>query len=738
MLSCLGFRKSRQRDAEREPLLPQYNDDTSLQTRLHEKLHTYQMLRALSKGFMPSNEQAIVHLRCLLSADILNPQAARLSTSGRALIRCIRMWIQQFIDLLHHKNSNDQLQDFIWCLAKARLAVDVGDIRAQASQVKLKADAAATYQSLRTVGSLLLTNSDFRVFLSDLTTVSKEVFRDTAFTLADVSTKAGKRLEPSDTEIQKVKSPNGKSHETPTTEDLQNQVTDVSQVVAEGATEVLQETQESVVDHLSGEERNALIERLKQAVLELRHRRDYSESVSTLSLLLRRYLLSYSHAAVDVVKAAEEDVEVNDEADDAVREFWSLVTSVGNRDDWKQVEDSFKSIIDHGRVDPKFDELVEKLSALVQEFLTDPRVLDNSKEQLDEVREKYQELSDDSPIAEDLKTLLTSLKSAVQSVENDEDITRLLKTSSRILHTLSPTNSYINNDLVADSIHVFVPLLIQAIQYIPIPRVEVSTPAIDILLESLVLEPGKSVNHTSFLPYRLHVSSNNDVDICKNRSRITTTLTNLVTVKVAGLSIAAEGLGYWLRAHSGLLRFVDEGLVDFHLDRRGMDVTLDLEIGQDRLEKVVSLHKAHVKIHRLDYDLSKSKFSCLAWILKPFIRPIVKKALEIKIAGAIEDGLHTLNRELLYARERLRATRIADPDDLWTFIRAVSARLVPAPDPNIEARVGITPGGGVFEGKYAPGSLVQLWDNEARDAEGRIQEFERDGWRNGIFDMTTV
>ncbi|KND90888.1 hypothetical protein TOPH_04569 [Tolypocladium ophioglossoides CBS 100239] len=181
----------------------------------------------------------------------------------------------------------------------------------------------------------------------------------------------------------------------------------------------------------------------------------------------------------------------------------------------------------------------------------------------------------------------------------------------------------------------------------------------------------------------------------------------------------------------------DEGLASFHLDERGIDITLDIEIGRDRIEEMVSLRGVDVHIHHLDYTLGKSKFACLAWILKPLIRPMVRKAIEAKMAAAIKEGLHFLNRELDFARERLRATRIADPGDLWTFLRAVATRLTPAPDADIETRVSMRPGGGVFRGRFAPGSLVRLWEDEGRDAAQRVHEYERGGWRNEIFDVKT-
>ncbi|EGU87551.1 hypothetical protein FOQG_09365 [Fusarium oxysporum f. sp. raphani 54005] len=738
MLSCFGIGKNRE-DAEREPLLPRYNDDTGLQTRLHEKLHTYQMLRAISKGYMPTNEQLIIHLRTLLSAQILNPERQELSPSGRALVRSIKLWIKQFIEVLQHKNSKDQIQDFIWYLTKARLDVDVAHIEQRAARAKVRADAVATYKSLQTVGSLLLTNSDFRIFLSDLSTVGREVLRDTAFTLSDVSKQAGEAIKPSKEEEEALKhaNGNGKSPAPPSDEDLKNEVVEVGETVKDGAIEVADGAVQSIKEHVKGDEGGALVKRLKQTVMNLRKRTDYKESVSTISLLIQRYLLAYSHAAAATVEAVEEDTQPNPEADKAVHNFWLFITSLGKREHWDEVKKSFEAVVDDGKTDPNFDELVRQIGNLVQDMLSDPDFFDNIEERFQELRKKSNDLTAKSSIRDDLDALLSSLYAAFRSILDDQDIKKLIHTTERIALLLSPAGEYANSDLVTDTINIFVPLLIQAIQYIPIPRVEVSAPAIDLLLENLILEPGRTINASSFLPFQLNISTYNDVQVRKALHGTQSTMKSMMKVTVSGLSIAADDLGYWFRLHSGLFRMVDEGIAGFHLDKRGVDITLDLEIGKDRLEQIVSLRDVKVRIHHLNYTLSKSKFACLAWILKPLVRPIVRKALEVKIAASIAEGLHFLNREMLYARERLRATRIADPKDLWTFIRAVAARLVPAPDPDINARVGVKAGSGVFRGRYAPGSLVKLWEDEGRDAEQKLFEYEQGGWKNDIFDVST-
>ncbi|SPQ24937.1 81dd693c-13d1-4379-98e6-6f54f37e1b9a [Thermothielavioides terrestris] len=706
--SCFGSGR-RRRSEEQEPLLPQYNHDTAIQRRLHQKLHTYQMLRALSKGFMPSNEQAIVSLRTLLAADLLNPDNSQLSDSGQALVHYTKQWIKQLIELLQHKNAGDQIQDFIWYLSKAKVSVDMEHVAERASKAKTKADTAA---------------------------VAREVFRDTAFSLSEASREAGKRLEPSTEEQDSARQPGGDSHTPPSQHDLMDQAAEVSRVLSGTASTVVDEAESSITQKLGGPEKDTMIHRLKEAVLDLRRRKDYSDSVSTLSLLLRRYATVYSRMARDTLQAADQDVNWNPETDRGLTNFWGFLKSFGEAREWEELEKRAQAVMEHGREDPQFEELVSQLGDALQEMCMDPSFFDHAEQRFQELRAKSKQLSARSSLRDDIDELMTQLQRTFHSILRDKDVCAIMNTTRTIGRILSPKHQYTNPDLVGDALNVFVPLLIQSIHYIPIPRLEVSTPEVDLLLENLILEPGITVNNSSFFPYKLRVETLNDIEIRKARFRTTSAVKTLMRIRIDGLSIRGEEIGYWLRAHTGLLRLADEGIASFALDERGLDIQLDVEVGRDRLEKVLSLRGVRVRIHKLNWKLRRSKFSLLAWLFKPFLRPIIRKTIEAKIASAIGEALHFANRELLYARERLRATRIADPDDLKTFFKAVLARLTPPEDPDLYTRVGVSaPGYGVFEGVYAPGSIAKLWRDEAAQAPQRIRENERDGWRNSIFDV---
>lgn len=591
---------------------------------------------------------------------------------------------------------------------------------------------------MRTVGNLLLTNSDFRLFLGDLSTIGRQVFADTAFSLSEVAEEAGKKLEPSEQDVKAIQEPGSEQGPPPTSEDLENGVADVSKVVGNGLAKTGKDAYFSLRSNVSGDQKETLLYRLKEAIIKLRKRNDYSDSVSTIGLLIKRYALVYSQALDQTISTAQDDVNTNPELDRAAKNLWSLLSSFGDPKQWELLEQKSNKVLKHSQKDPEFEHLMMDVGNSVQKLLTDPDFFESADRKIQELRDKAKQVNNESSLRNDIDDVLSQLQITFRSVIEDDDFSKLISTSSKILNILSPVHSITNRELIQDFIHIFFPLLIQTIQYIPIPRLEISVPEIDLLLENLIIEPGRTVNNTSFFPYKLRVETYNDLEIRKARFRTTSSTTSLVTIKVDGLSVRADEVGFWLRAHSGIFRLADEGIASFQLDERGIDIALDVEIGKEKLEQILTLKAVRVHVHKLSYTLRKSKFSWIAWLIKPLLRPIVRTVLQKQLAAAIADGIHAANRELLYARERLRATRISDPQDVRTFIKAIITRLTPEDDPDVYTAVGIKPSKGIFNGVYAPGSVVKLYEEEARRAGEQVDDKSGQGWRNEIFDVQTV
>ena len=578
------------------------------------------------------------------------------------------------------------------------------------------------------------------MFVTDLSTIGRQVLADSAHTLSGAAEKVGNKLELDEQEQKTIQGAGAdEAVEPPSKDEVAQNAEDVTKVIGNGAADVGKTAIASAKENLSGEQSETLLYRLKQTVLGLRKRTDYNDSVSTIAKLIQRYAIAYSRVADKTITTAKEDVHTNPALDRAIHNFWLLISSFGDKEQWDKLRQDFDKIMEHANSDPDFENFMVDVGNSVQKMLTDPNFFDSASEKIDELKEKSSKLSNESDFRQDFDQFLQQTQVTLRSVTEDDDISQLITTTARLFHTFSPENRIANPDLLTDGLNIFLPLLIRSIQYVPIPRIEVSVPEMDLLLENLILEPGRTVNNTSFLPYRLLISTQNDLEIRKAHSKKTvSTIKSLVTISINGLSVSAQDLGFWIRGHAGIIRFADEGIASFMLDERGIDISLDIEVGKEKLEQILTLRGVRVHIHKLDYKLRKSKLSWLGWLFKPFLKHLVRRSLEKTLAEQIAEMLHSANRELLYARERLRATRIADPQDIITFIKAVAARLTPEEDPDVYTRVGVdAPKKGVFKNVYTPGSIVKVWHDEAMHAEEAVEEGEErgGGWRNEIFDV---
>ncbi|KXG54654.1 uncharacterized protein PGRI_077980 [Penicillium griseofulvum] len=726
--------------SETEPLLPRYEDDTSRQRRLHQKLHSYQMVRAISEGYMPTTEQTIANLRTLLASDVLNLRNQDIGSVGRQLVRDSRLWIQVFIEFLQ-KNSQDQLQEFLWRLARSRVEVDTERVSRQAAHVKARADTKAAYDSFRTVGGLLLTNADFRLFVDDIVTVGRQIFADTAESLAESSKKVAEQVKPSEEEEQALQGAGADEGHELSKAEVKEEGAHVAGVAGKGVAQTSHDAVQSAKEHLSGRERDTLLFRLKQAVQKLRERTDYSDSVATLAQLVARYAKIYADVAENTASVAQEEMEVNADLKRAVDEFWNVLRSFGSTEEWERLQEKFHNVLRHANKDPEFDNLLGEVGTSLQDMLTNPEFFDSAPQKLDELKDHTQKVGSETSLRKDVDDFLAQTKRTLRTVPEDPAVSKLINATKKIYQDAWGAYNDKKADLPADLVNVFLPMLLRTLQYIPFPRLEISAPEMDLLLENLILEPGHTVNFSSFLPYRMHLLTRNDIDVVKTHSKRTETLMKTAfTVTVQGLNISAEDFGYWFRTHTGFFHLKDEGIASFYLDRRGIDISLDIEVGRGSLEQIFSLRGVRVCIHKLDYKVKQSKWRFLLWLTKPFLKHLVRRVLEKKIAEEIVAATFALNRELVFARERLRAARIANPQDLATFVRAVLARLKPA-DSNVETRIGVEPlDKGVFKGVYAPGSIVKTWHEEATRAQEAIEDGDEthglgQTWHNDIFNV---
>ncbi|EQB50185.1 hypothetical protein GCG54_00006466 [Colletotrichum gloeosporioides] len=166
---------------------------------VNRKLQLYGIVSAFQAGKVPSNDQIDVALNSFLASKALSSPSEKLSPEGKALIADTRDVIQQAKYLLLSKNQGNLLQDFIWQTQEFDpKAVDVPGAPVNKEVAQQHGDKAV--QGLRTLGTLLITNGQFRKLLKD----ASVLLRDMA---GDAATEAAQRVRPSGEALEQMDRP---------------------------------------------------------------------------------------------------------------------------------------------------------------------------------------------------------------------------------------------------------------------------------------------------------------------------------------------------------------------------------------------------------------------------------------------------------------------------------------------------------------------------------------------------
>lgn len=107
------------------------------------------------------NDQIDVALNSFLASRALNKPSSKLSPEGRSLLSDVRNVVSQSKHLLLTKNEGNLLQDFIWQTQQFDPnAVPTPNAPVDKNTAKQHGDQAL--QGLRTLGTLVITNGQFR------------------------------------------------------------------------------------------------------------------------------------------------------------------------------------------------------------------------------------------------------------------------------------------------------------------------------------------------------------------------------------------------------------------------------------------------------------------------------------------------------------------------------------------------------------------------------------------------
>lgn len=175
-------------------------DKRAQEADIDRKLRFYGVIQAFREGRMPDNRQIDKTLKYVYENSPVDVN--QLSPDGKKLIQDTRDIIETARIIVKEKNADELFQKFVWHTRDVSLEtakMQPGDVP-QADKEKVAEDRKLAVRHLRTILSLILTNSEVRKLLSDFSVIGRDL-------LAKGAGKAAETLRPTQEQLAKVDEP---------------------------------------------------------------------------------------------------------------------------------------------------------------------------------------------------------------------------------------------------------------------------------------------------------------------------------------------------------------------------------------------------------------------------------------------------------------------------------------------------------------------------------------------------
>ncbi|KAK5449969.1 hypothetical protein LTS15_008542 [Exophiala xenobiotica] len=758
---------------------------------VNQKLQLYGIFEAFAHGKAPSNKQIDVALNSALESKAFKP-SSKLSEEGRKLVGDVKEVIRQAKYLLLSKNEGDLLQEFIWDCQNLD-GGNAGVPGAPVDKSTAQQHGNEALEGLKTLGRLILSNGQFRKLLSDATVLARDMAGDAAQKAANKVNPSEDRLNNIDEPAE-----DNTWHDVPdlSRENLRNQARstidknkpasredakgavqqgidsaqqhpsddprDAGRAGLQNATQNLQsqadqnipdenkdkvrETKEAAQQRTKNylnkkmpqERREQTVWRLKKMIAEIQGHSDYQQAIETLLSLAETYGghgRNVAQQSQGAVKGAHDDNSLQR----AEANLKTLLERFANSTSFDDLFDALNDIYRDADRDPELKDWFKRMDRFIRRCLQEQGFIlqDSSTDEWNKLydqghhlfRERYREHTD--RLLDEVKFLSSQFEEDPQNKAFGDAVQKLfldLGQDENGKPTFKP-------HLIKDLTDVIIPAIFENTRYVPIPRIEVSDPMIDAVVENLVIETD------NLFPNTFEFGSDNYFRM--GRKGVTGKKDNKIMIAGSGIQMDLRDVAYYVRKKQGFPSVTDKGVMDIFLGGEGFSFKLAARNAQksDRTHFVV-VEKVDVLIKNLNIKVKQSNHKLLFKIAKPLLlkvmRPVIQKVIEKQIKDNFEKAdafAYKIHQDAMRAQEAAKN----DPENagnvFQTYFNSYQAMMTQKKEKakekasNTNINVAITKEDSMFKNISLPGGI------STKATEYKQLARKGDRWQSPIFSL---
>lgn len=760
---------------------------------INQKLQLYGIYSAFATGKVPSNKQIDVALNSALASKALSAPSKNLSDEGKHLVADTRAVIEQAKLLLLSKNEGNLIQEFIWD-AQGITGSNAKAPNAPIDKATAQQDGNQVLDGLKTLGRLILSNGQFRKLLDDAVLLARDMAGDAAQKTASKVNPDQSRLAQIDEPAE-----DNTWHDVPdfSKESIRKQASDLynqnkpfskgeakeaaqeglgtaqqhstadntvaAQAGANNAVNSLQQRADANVpdetkdraqsvrstasqrskDYLSKkmpqERREQTIWRLKKMVVEIQGHSDYQQAIETLLDLAEKYAghgRDLGQQSTGTVKGAH--------ADDALTRtetnLKTLIERFANFTSLDDLFDALNQIYKDADQDPELKGWFKKLDTFIRRCLREQGFIlqEQSNQEWNQLydqgqflfRERYRGHSDH---------LIDEVKFMADQFDQDPSNRAFAQATEKLFLDLGRDEEgkpVFKPHLVKDLTEIIIPGIFENTRYVPIPRIEVSDPMVDLVVENLVIESD------NLFPNALEFGSDNYWRL--GRKSIKNHRENKVMIAGSGIQMDLRDVAYYVKKKQGFPSITDKGVMDIILAGEGFSFKIAARNAHKASDRThfVAVDKVDVTIKNLAIKVKKSNHKLLFTIAKPLLlkvmRPAIQKAIEKEIKASFEKGdayFYDIYQEVQRGAQAAKNDPENAPNIYQRYVQAVQKKATEKKQKaenvtkNTQVNVAMTQQDSIFKNISLPGGI------STKATEYKDLAAKGDRWESPVFSI---
>ncbi|KAL0948737.1 hypothetical protein HGRIS_008869 [Hohenbuehelia grisea] len=377
-------------------------------------------------------------------------------------------------------------------------------------------------------------------------------------------------------------------------------------------------------EYFPEERRDQFIYRGKKVIIECQKHDDYQQSLKWLMNYFEEYV-GHARTVAEHGKDSHSKLSSDPALNTAMAELRTLLERFANGTSMNMIFDAFGTLADDTRRDPELRDWFRRVDTYIRKVLFEPGfVLEPAcNNEAKDLRESGRRFYDEKYKGH-FDNLFNSVGDWFKAMGDDPLNKRFGEDWARLTRDLlfdSEGGLKFKPHLWNDIRKVILPQLIDKVGYMPIPRIEYTDDAFDLVLENLTLS-GRNLfpnvvsfetkNYVKFSPY----------NAIKDEGH------HEITLTFGQIQADMRDVAFYFRKKTGMPKLMDTGLADVLLGGEGLTATVHLASADRDRSSVYHVKQVNVKIDTLKFSIRDSRHDALYKIIKPIATGLVKKQIQ--------------------------------------------------------------------------------------------------------------